>query len=163
MTFNATGSTAPGGIADYSWQFNDFFGASTLEKTTPTISHTFPVAGAYSIGLAVFGHDGLSIGTGGIVTTGHNGFTPGFTFSPASPERGSDGHLQRADNREQAAGDHLSVGVRRWHDRARAPSRHTCTPSAGTYKVTAVLFSGVGSAFPGAGAAPVVSRSITVH
>ena len=32
----------------------------------------------------------------------------------------------------------------------------------GTYKVTAVLFSGVGSAFPGAGAAPVVTREITV-
>jgi PKD repeat protein len=33
---------------------------------------------------------------------------------------------------------------------------------AGTYTVTAVLFSGVGSAFPGAGAAPVVSQVITV-
>jgi hypothetical protein len=34
--------------------------------------------------------------------------------------------------------------------------------AAGTYKVTAVLFSGVGSAFPGAGAAPVEAEQVTV-
>jgi PKD repeat protein len=33
---------------------------------------------------------------------------------------------------------------------------------AGTFRVTAVLFSGVGSAFPGDGAAPVASEEVTV-
>jgi hypothetical protein len=34
--------------------------------------------------------------------------------------------------------------------------------SAGTFTVKTVLFSGVGSAFPGAGAAPVVVERVTV-
>jgi PKD repeat protein len=32
----------------------------------------------------------------------------------------------------------------------------------GTYTVTAVVFSGVGSAFPGAGAGPIYAQAITV-
>ena len=34
--------------------------------------------------------------------------------------------------------------------------------AAGTYKVTLVQFSGIGSAFPGSGAAPVSARTVTV-
>ena len=85
MTFDASGSTAPGGVAHYVWQFNDSFGDPTIETPTPTITHTFPAAGAYSVGLTMYGNDGLSTGTGGIVTTGQNGFSTGFTFSPTSP------------------------------------------------------------------------------
>ena len=33
----------------------------------------------------------------------------------------------------------------------------------GTYKVTLVAFSGVGSAFPGAGAAPIVTHDVHVN
>ena len=161
MTFNATGSTAAGGIADSSWQFNDAFGASTIERTTPTIAHTFPAAGAYSTGLTVFGSDGLSAGAGGIVTTGHSGFTPGFTFSPAKPAAGQTVTLQGADHREPRPRCRLSVGVRRRHHVEGATPTHKYA-KAGTYTVTAVLFSGVGSAYPGAGAAPVVTREITV-
>src|SRR5215475_4191421 len=40
MTFDASGSTAPGGVADFSWQFNDAFAAQTVEQPTPTITHT---------------------------------------------------------------------------------------------------------------------------
>ena len=81
MTFDASRSSAPGGVADFSWQFNDAFAVPTVEQTTPTITHTFPAAGAYSTGVAVFNADGLSAGTGGIVTTGQDGFTPAFTVS----------------------------------------------------------------------------------
>ena len=88
MSFDATGSTAPGGVADYVWQFNDSFGAQTVEQTTPTITHTFPAAGAYSISLTIFASHGLSTGTGAIVSTGHNGFSRGFTFSPTNPAAG---------------------------------------------------------------------------
>src|SRR2546421_5780460 len=38
VTFDASGSTAPGGVADYSWQFNDAFAAPTQEQTTPVIT-----------------------------------------------------------------------------------------------------------------------------
>src|SRR5205807_9169180 len=41
MTFNAAASSASGGIAQFSWQFNDAFGAQTVEQTTPSITHTF--------------------------------------------------------------------------------------------------------------------------
>ena len=93
ITFDAGRSTAPGGVADFSWQFNDAFAAQTVEQTTPTITHTFPAPSAYSTGVAVFNPDGLSAGTGGIVTTGHDGFIPVFTVSQSSGDRkrGDDG------------------------------------------------------------------------
>src|SRR5215470_7155565 len=68
LNLDATGSTAPGGVAKYVWQFNDSFGASTVIRTGPQVSHTFPAAGAYSVGLTVFATDGTSTGAGGIVT-----------------------------------------------------------------------------------------------
>src|SRR5262249_27238475 len=40
LNFDARGSSAPGGVAEYVWQFNDAFGAETIEQTTPAISHT---------------------------------------------------------------------------------------------------------------------------
>jgi hypothetical protein len=46
LNFDARGSGAPGDVAECAWQFNDAFGAQTIEKTTPKISHTFPSAGA---------------------------------------------------------------------------------------------------------------------
>jgi hypothetical protein len=161
MTFDATGSTASGGIAFFSWQFNDAFAAETVERTTPVITHTFPESASYAVGLAVFGPDGLSIGTGGIVTTGHSGFTPGFTFSPATPAAGQTVTFsglttlsrKRVKNYLWEFGDgSTGSGANPTHAYAKP----------GTYKVKAVLFSGIGSAFPGAGAAPVVTQEITV-
>jgi len=162
MTFDASLSTALGGIADFSWQFNAVADQSTFEQTTPSITHSFPVAGAYSIGLAVFGSDGLSIGTGGIITTGHNGFTPGFTASPASPIAG-----QRTTFSGLTTISRKPVGNYIWEfgDGATAyGATHTHVYAhAGRYKVTVVLFSGVGSAFPGSGAAPVYAHTIVVR
>jgi plastocyanin len=162
MTFDATGSTAPGGVNRYVWQFNDSFGDHTIEVTTPTITHTFEAAGAYSVGLTIYGQDGVSTGTGGIVTTGHNGFTPGFTFSPATPAVGQTvtfSGLSEVSNQlvitylwEFGDGKTGSVGQ----------PTHTYK-KAGTYTVTLVMFSGVGSAFPGAGAGPIVTQQITVR
>ncbi|HEV2361129.1 MAG TPA: hypothetical protein VGS21_05465, partial [Acidimicrobiales bacterium] len=40
MTFNASGSSASGGVADYVWQFDDANGAQTVEVKTPSITHT---------------------------------------------------------------------------------------------------------------------------
>jgi PKD repeat protein len=159
LRFDASGSRAPTGIADYVWQFNDAFGAETVERTTPKISHTFPAAGAYSIGLTIYGHDGVSTGTGGIVTTRHGGFTPGFSLSAAGPHKVKFVALTRVSNQdvityhwEFGDGSTGSVGQ----------PTHTYA-KAGQYRVKLIMFSGVGSAFPGAGAGPVTVRTVTVH
>lgn len=162
MTFDATGSNAQGGVAKFTWQFNDEFGASTVLQTTPSITHTFPVAGAYSIGLAVSGPSGISIGTGGIITTGHNGFTPGFTFSPTSPSTG-----QAVTFNALSTISRHPVTSTLWEfgdgtTGAGLSPTHTYE-HPGTYHVVAVLFSGIGSAYPGGGAAPVVAETVTVR
>ena len=96
-----------------------------------------------------------------IVTTGQNGFTPGFTFSPQSPRRHQAvifGALRTISNQP--------VTTYLW-DFGDGSTGSGATPThvyrrRGTYTVTAVLFSGVGSAFPGAGAAPIVTQRVTV-
>ncbi|HWX96422.1 MAG TPA: IPT/TIG domain-containing protein [Solirubrobacteraceae bacterium] len=73
MSFDATGSTAPGGVARYNWQFNDGLGGSPstpTETTTPSVSHTFPAGGKYVVALTVFASDGTSIGTSRTLTVG---------------------------------------------------------------------------------------------
>jgi len=161
MNFDATGSTAPGGVAEFSWQFNDAFAAQTQEQTTPMISHTFPEAGAYSTGVAVFAADGLASGTGGIIVTGHNGFIPGFDFSPASPTTGQTVtfHGLKIISRNPVTSTMWEFGDGTTGS-GRNPTHTYAAP--GTYTVTVVQFSGVGSAFPGQGAGPVSTRTITV-
>jgi PKD repeat protein len=162
LNFDATGSSAAGGVAEYVWQFNDAFGAQTIEQTTPTISHTFPSAGAFSVGLTVFAHDGSSTGTGGIVTTGH-GLSRGFAFSQSrrDPDR------TVAFNALFATMSAQPVLVDLWEfgdgtvGAGANPTHRFARP--GTYTVTLVQFSGGGSAFPAAGAGPIVTRTITVR
>src|SRR5262249_54462496 len=160
MTFDATGSTAPGGIADFSWQFNDAFAAQTVEQTTPTITHTFLAGGAYSTGVAVFNSDGLSVGTGGIVTTGQNGFTPAFTVSLGGPG----GKTASFSALTTVSGKPVISYLWEFGDGSTGsgPTPTHTYVKPGAYKVTAVLFSGVGSAFPGDGAAPVYAQKIKV-
>ena len=162
LNFDATGSSAAGGVADYVWQFNDAFGADTVEVTTPTISHTFPVSGAYSVGLTIYGGDGVSTGAGGIVVTGHSGFNPGFTMSSRMPATGQAVHfsaLTTVSDRPVITyhwefGDGTTSGFGQ-------PSHAYAHP--GTYRVKLVMFSGLGSAWPDAGAGPVVTHTIVVH
>jgi hypothetical protein len=166
MTFDASRSTAPGGVAEFSWQFNDAFAAQTQQQTTPVITHTFPAPGAYSTGVAVFNPDGLSAGTGGIVVTGKNGFQPAFTVSQG---RGDD---WRHDNGQTVRFSALTTVSRKpvanylW-EFGDGTTGNGATPShtyrrPGFYTVTAVLFSGVGSAFPGDGAGPIYQQTIRV-
>ena len=71
VSFDASGSTAPGGIATYSWQFNDGVGSGTpVQTTTPSISHSFPAAGVYTVALTVLANDGTSIGAARTLTVG---------------------------------------------------------------------------------------------
>lgn len=160
LNFDATGSSAPGGIAEYVWQFNDAFAAQTVEQATPTISHTFPSAGAYSIGLTVVAGNGLSTGTGAIVTTGQSGSTSGFTVSK-HPRSG-----QSVAFSALASVSAKPVLVYFWDfgdgtiGSGANPSHVYTQP--GSYVVTLVMFSGVGSAFPGDGAGPIGTQRIHV-
>jgi hypothetical protein len=162
MTFSAAGSTAPGGVVAFSWQWNAVRNAPTVETTKPKISHKFPAGGLYSIGLAVFGPNGQSIGTGGIIRIGHNGFTPGFTFFPSRPKAGQPVEF---DGRKTISRHPVKNYLWEFGDGSTGSGespRHTYA-HPGTYMVKVVQFSGVGSAFPGAGAAPISVRKVTIN
>ena len=161
LNFDAHGSSAPGGVAEYVWQFNDAFGAQTVEQTTPAISHTFPSAGAYSVGLTIMAKDGTSTGNGGIVTTGQSGITPGFTFGPKHRPAGRPVSFSALGTvSAQPVMTYLWEFGDGTTGSGQSPTHVYSRP--GRYTVTLVMFSGVGSAFPGAGAGPVSTQSLKV-
>jgi hypothetical protein len=164
MTFDASGSTAPGGVSQYSWQFNAVPFAQTVEQTTPTITYTFPAAGAYSTGVAVFGSDGRSSGTGGIVVSGQNGFQPAFTVSGAEGHGGRIGPTVHFSALTTVSGEPVINYLWEFGDgtTGSGPNPTHTYEHPGAYTVTAVLFSGTGSAFPGQGAGPVYAQKIKV-
>jgi hypothetical protein len=87
VTFDASGSTAPGGVAHYNWQFNDGPGLSTpVETTTPTLAHTFPSASVYTVALTVFAANGTSIGTARTLVVGA---PPAPTVAHVAPAKGT--------------------------------------------------------------------------
>jgi plastocyanin len=158
MTFDASQSLVPGGAAFYSWQFNAVPFGDTIEQTTPTTTYTFPAPGAYSTGVAVFNADGLSAGTGGIVVTGKNGFQPAFTIAQRAGTTVSFSALTTVSGKPVINylwefGDGTT---------GSGPTPTHTYQKPGSYTVTAVLFSGVGSAFPGDGAGPIYQQRITV-
>jgi hypothetical protein len=160
MTFDAGHSIAPPlGAYQFSWQFNAVANAETVQQTTPTITYTFPAPGAYSTGVAVFNSDGLSAGTGGIVVTGKDGFQPAFTVSQGAGTTVSFSALTTM------SGKPVINYLWEFGDGATGsgptPAHTYLRP--GAYTVTAVLFSGVGSAFPGDGAGPIYQQKITVR
>lgn len=162
LKFDAHGSSAPGGVAEYVWQFNDANGAQTVERKSPTISHTFPSAGAYSVGLTIMAKDGTSTGNGGIVTTGHSGTTAGFKFGPTHP---SAGKRVKFSALGKVSAEPVMTYLWEFGDgttgSGASPTHVYRRP--GHFTVTLVMFSGVGSAFPGVGAAPVSTRSLKVR
>ena len=161
LNFDARGSSAPGGVAEYVWQFNAVANAQTVETTTPTISYTFPSAGAYSVGLTIMAKDGTSTGNGGIVTTGPHGVTSGFILGPKHPSAG-----QQVSFSALGTVSAQPVTVYLWEfgdgtvGSGQSPTHVYKRP--GRYTVKLVMFSGVGSAFPGQGAGPVSTQSLTV-
>jgi hypothetical protein len=160
MTFDASRSSAPGGVAQFSWQFNAVLNAPTVETTSPTISYTFPAPGAFSTGVTVFNSDGLSAGTGGIVVTGKNGFQPAFTVS--KPGRGRTVQFSALTT---VSGQPVINYMWEFGDGTTgsgATPTHTYQ-RPGNYTVTAVLFSGVGSAFPGEGGGPIYQQQVKVN
>ncbi|HUE27103.1 MAG TPA: PKD domain-containing protein, partial [Solirubrobacteraceae bacterium] len=114
-------------------------------------------SGLYSVGLAAFQSSGLSAAFGGIIDTGKSGFVPGFTDKITGSKASFTGltniSRQAVTNYLWEFGDgSTGTGATPTHDYA----------NAGTYTVTLVEFSGIGSAFPGSGAAPIYDKTITV-
>jgi len=71
VNFDATGSSAPGGVFRYNWQFNDGPGPTIpTEGSAPAVSHKFPSGGSYLVALTVFAANGTSIGTAQTVVAG---------------------------------------------------------------------------------------------
>jgi PKD repeat protein len=96
------------------------------------------------------------------VTTGQSGLSRGFTFFKSHPKTGESVAFSAL-----ATVSAQPVLVYFWDfgdgsvGSGNNPD-HTCA-KPGSYVVMLVMFSGVGSAFPGAGAGPIVTRTITVR
>jgi PKD repeat protein len=89
VRFDATGSTAPGGVAYYNWQFNEGGEPGLpIEMTTPTITGEFAPGESRLVALTVFAHDGTSIGTARTFTPGGKGPTATFSASTTTPSAG---------------------------------------------------------------------------
>jgi hypothetical protein len=161
LSFDASGSSATGGIADYVWQFNASFGAPVIVTKSPKLAHTFPVAGAYSVGLTVFTANGTSAGAGGIVRTGHAGVTSGFSFSPSAPTAG---HSMSFSAIGTVSRKPVLTWMWEFGDGSTFFGQHPKHTYAkrGTYTVTLVMFSGEGSAWPSDGAGPVSTMKVKV-
>ncbi|HZU40171.1 MAG TPA: PKD domain-containing protein [Solirubrobacteraceae bacterium] len=83
VSFDASASSATGGVAEYVWQFNDGPGGSqnyTVETSSPTIQHTFPSTGRYDVALTVMAADGTSSGTAATLDVG-GAASPAARFS----------------------------------------------------------------------------------
>ena len=163
MTFDGSRSFMPGGASEFTWQMNAVLNAPVAETTTPTFTYTFPGTGAFSTGETVFRSDGLSAGAGGIVVTGENGFQPAFTYSTARGPRRNDRTVQ-FNALTTVSGQPVMNYMWEFGDgtTGSGPSPTHTYDHPGAYTVTAVLFSGVGSAFPGAGAGPVYAQKVRV-
>jgi hypothetical protein len=58
ITFDASGSYAPGGyIVQYTWDFGD---GSVITTMNPTVTHSYPVDGSYTVELTVVDNNSLS-------------------------------------------------------------------------------------------------------
>jgi hypothetical protein len=71
VSFNASESSAAGGVARYDWQFNAGTTPSApAETSAATVTHTFPEPGKYLVALTVYASDGTSVGTAQTVAVG---------------------------------------------------------------------------------------------
>ncbi|MBV9603974.1 MAG: PKD domain-containing protein [Solirubrobacterales bacterium] len=72
IAFDASGSTADGGVSEYNWQWGDAGSPTSppagTETSSATIEHTFPGPGTYTVALTVFAADGTSTGTTRTIT-----------------------------------------------------------------------------------------------
>ena len=71
MTFDASASTASGGVFAYNWAFNEEELDRPAELFAPTVAHDFKGGGMYPVSLTVYSYDGASSGTENCPCRGH--------------------------------------------------------------------------------------------
>jgi len=84
IVFDATASSDPDGIADYTWNWGD---TSSNVTANPMIAHTFSTAGSYNVNLTVTDNTGLKNSVEDTVSV----YAPRealFSFSPSTPNVG---------------------------------------------------------------------------
>ena len=141
MRFNATGSTAKGGVARFAWQFNDNNpGVSQQSTTVRTVTHTFPGPGLFPVALTVFAHDGTSIGTMRWVLVGDKGPTPAVNVATLAPKAGAPVSFSGASSHDTDG----NVTAFLWTFGDSSPLSFGPTPThtyahAGTYRVTLTI------------------------
>jgi hypothetical protein len=111
LNFDARGSSAPGGVTEYVWQFNDAFGAQTVEQTTPKICRRL---------LRRPDHHGQGRHVHGQRRHRHHRSErdhPRLQLRTDASVGRTAGKLLRAGRCQRAAGDDISVGIRRRHHR----------------------------------------------
>lgn len=87
VSFDASASSAPGGVSRYEWQFEGGVNLpAPMETTVAKITHTFPGPGVYNVALTVLSADGTSTGTSQQVTVGT---PPKPAVTKVSPVKGS--------------------------------------------------------------------------
>jgi PKD repeat protein len=143
MNFDAAGSTAPGGVADYHWEFENTLGSNVAEDetTSPTDSHDYGSSDtAHTVSLTVYAPDGTSIGATRVIDAGHAGPNADFAVTPtvaavgqaasfAGTFSGPSGDAASSENWNFGDGSATGSGLRVSH----------AYGAAGTYRVTLTL------------------------
>lgn len=145
MHFDASASTAPGGVAQYHWQFVDpnstpYPTTTETETTTSAADYTYGSPGTYRVSLTVYAADGTSAATSRTITTGSNGPNPSFN-APASgvvgrPVSFTDTTAGSGNAESWNFGDDTATGT--------GPGPQHTYSGAGAYTVTLALTDSLG-------------------
>jgi PKD repeat protein len=139
--FDASGSSATGGVAQFQWEFNENASSQT-EATSPTTTFNFPTTTTRDVALTVFAADGTSTGTALSVTPGSSCATAAFS-SPATALAGQPVQFDGTASAPSAGGS-LTYA---WDFGDGSPAVTTPMPShtyatPGTYQVKLTVVDG---------------------
>jgi PKD repeat protein len=148
ILFDASESSAAGGVRDYSWQFNngEFLFAGKLfthqpnweESTLPT-EFAFFSSGTYRVALTVYAQDGTGIGTARNIKVGGPGPTARFSVSPGSPAAGQTISFNGSESSDPEGGiESYSWNFGDGSGGTGSSPSHSYA-SAGSYKVTVTV------------------------
>jgi PKD repeat protein len=146
MNFDATGSTAPGGVAEYHWMFETPTNSvhPNTDTSVPTTSNTYGSSGQHTVSLTVYAPDGTSIGASRVITTGVAGATAAFTLNPTQTVTGAAATLTSSST--AAGGDAISQQTWNFGDgtAGSGASVSHAYAATGTYPVTLLVTTTLG-------------------
>jgi PKD repeat protein len=170
VDFDASASSATGGVAEYVWQFNDAGGPNnTVETTSPQISHLFPSTGVYTVALTVMALDGTSATSTATIDVG-SASSPAARINATGSSAGAPVSFSASTSTDPNAGAALQSYAWNFGDGTTAtgatPAPHTY-PGARDYTVTLTvtdsdgLSDSVSQVVSLAGSAPVAAFGAT--